>query len=191
MSLELFPTDISAGAQGGAEFSTEIVVFGSGIESRNQNWLRHRGAWDVALAARKPGRWQRAESFFRNHGGRARQFAFKDPVDCSVVAGEGSFIVIDGTHRQLAKRWTSGSLTYDHPVYIIPSTATVVLASGSLDRDTGIVTGGAATTWTTTVFYKPARFDTDKLNRRVAGRQPNGDLIVEWDSIPILELRLE
>ena len=33
-----FPPLISFGAEGGAEFLTDIVVTASGFETRNQNW---------------------------------------------------------------------------------------------------------------------------------------------------------
>ena len=48
-----FPPLISLGAEGGAAFSTDIVIVASGAEARNQNWARQRMTYDVAHAARR------------------------------------------------------------------------------------------------------------------------------------------
>lgn len=39
-------------------------------------------------------------------------------------------------------------------------------------------------------FDVPVRFDTDRLRRRVLGRAPGGDYLVDCDEIPLIEIRV-
>nr|WP_254216248.1 DUF2460 domain-containing protein [Burkholderia multivorans] len=49
---------------------------------------------------------------------------------------------------------------------------------------------GEALTWTGQ-FDVPVRFDTDQMQKQIMDRAgPNGDLIVDWDSVPLIEIRL-
>lgn len=194
---EVFPENISFHAKGGAGFSTEVIVFGAGDESRNRNWLRHRGRWDVAHAARLPTVWKPLQAFFSAVGGRADSFLFKDWFDFEADSSEGVLLPIDSGHWQLAKRFTFGTITYDHPIYK-PKVDTIVFSGGgTLVVDSNGVTegivlessAGISDTWSGE-FYKPARFDTDEMTGEIIDKAKGG-FLVGWDPIPIVEVRLE
>jgi uncharacterized protein (TIGR02217 family) len=185
----VFPEKISFHARGGAEFSTDRIIFGSGDEARNRNWAKHRGRWDVSHAARLPEVWKPLQAFFNAVGGSADGFLFKDWFDYQAASGEGVLITIDGTHKQLARRWTFGSVTYDHPIYKPKTGKVTLIGGGTLDYTTGIVTGGG-TAWTGE-YYKPARFDVDRMEGEIINKNNTDGFIVGWDPIPIIETRLE
>lgn len=185
---ERLPELISFGVKGGFGFQTDVVIYGSGSEARNRNWSKARGRWDLAHKARLPIVWEPLQAFFHVAGGRANSFRFKDWFDYSVTSTTGKFITIDGSHKQLAKCFTFGSQTYYHPIYK-PVSGTVTIASGTIDYTTGIVTGGAATSWTGQ-FDKIVRFDTDEMTGEILDKS-GGSFVVGWDAIPVIETRLE
>lgn len=81
-----FPAAISAGATGGAEYSTDVVVMAGGAEQRNQNWSAARGAWDVSTGVKKKSDSDALIAFFRARQGKARGFRFKDWTDFAATA---------------------------------------------------------------------------------------------------------
>lgn len=186
-----FPPLISFGAEGGAEFLTDIVVTASGFETRNQNWSQQRMRFDVSHAARREAQWRKLQAFFLNCKGRAHSFRFKDWTDYEVASAEGKFITIDATHAYLAKRYTFGAETRDRKI-TKPVSGTVSFTGGtglSLDYATGILTHGTIPTAWAGEFDVHVRFDTDEMRHETIDKQPSGELIVGWASIPIIEVR--
>lgn len=188
-----FPPKISMGATGGLGWLTDIVTLQSGFEQRNQTLAQPRGRWTVSHSARLAEKFNPLLAFINVVRGQTHGFRFKDWTDYTVAAGEGVFIAIDSTHKQLAKRYTFGAETFDR-IIRKPVTGSVTLTGGtgtSIDYTTGIVTfSGAPSSWVGE-FDVPARFGTDDMSADIIDRNgPNGDLIVGWSGIPIIELRV-
>ena len=80
-----FPTDISFGAVGGAEFKTMIVTHDSGHERRNIDWSIARGEWDVVHGLEDQADIDALITFFRTREGRAHGFRFKDWSDFALA----------------------------------------------------------------------------------------------------------
>lgn len=195
---EPFPDCVSFGAIGGPGFQTDVVIYGSGNESRSDNWSQARGQWEVAHNATLPANYNPLIAHFRNAKGKARAFPFKDWTDFSTVGGTGIFTaVVAGspatTVYQLTKRYTTGSATIDRFIYL-PKNGTIIVSGGtgvSISYTTGIVTvaSGTPTAWTGE-FYVPARYDIDEMRGEIVDRQAHGaNLIMNWGSIPIVETR--
>lgn len=191
-----FPVDISFGAIGGPGFLTDIVITNSGVESRDQTRSMDLGAWEVSHVPRFPEMYKRLQSFFRIAAGRANTFRFKDWSDFTVTASEGVLSPTDDAGSppltwQLYKRYTFGSITFDRKIVLPISAITVTGGSGvSVAYSTGVVTvsSGTPTSWSGE-FDVLARFDTDRMHGQIIERNPTDGLLVEWASIPIVEVR--
>lgn len=185
-----FPTEISYGASGGPSFQTDVVIKASGAEGRNQTWAYERLVYEVSHAARREADWRQLQAFFRIVAGRAYSFRFKDWTDFSVASAEGKFITIDATHAYLAKRYTYGAETRDRKI-TKPVTGSVTFTGGtglSLDYTTGILTYATLPSAWAGQFDVHARFDTDEMRAETKTRSGT-ELIVGWESIPIVEVR--
>ncbi len=186
-----FPEAISFGASGGPSFQTDVVIRASGAEARNQNWAYERLTYEVSHAARREVDWRQLQAFFRVVAGRAYSFRFKDWTDYEVASAEGKFITIDATHAYLAKRYTFGAETRDRKI-TKPVSGTVSFTGGtglSLDYATGILTHGTIPSAWAGEFDVHVRFDTDAMRAETIDKQGDGELIVGWDSIPLIEVR--
>jgi len=187
-----FPSAISYGAVGGPAFLTDVVVVNSGAEQRNVTWAQGRRRYDVAHAAREPTASDAVKAFFHAMNGRGHGFRFKDWTDYSATASEGKFSLLTPTTFQAYKRYTtSGGQTYDR--IIQKGIATWSITGGTLsaiDYNTGIVTmtSGTPTAWAGS-FDVPCRFDADELTGVIIDKSSAG-LIVGWQSIPIVEIRV-
>ncbi len=174
---EQFPTDISHGSIGGPEFSTEVIVLGSGFEKRNINWSYPRERWQVAYGVRTQSLLDTLRHFFYNRKGRAIGFRFKnhddyEGTDEDLGDGDGSTVAY-----QLVKIYSSGNETFTRKITKpVSGTVTVYIDSAtqsdpgdySIDLTTGIITFVAAPSsgevvTATFEFDIPARFDTDYL----------------------------
>lgn len=186
-----FPEKISLGAEGGAEFMTDIVITASGAEARNQNWERQRMRYEVAHAARREADWRKLQAFFMVVAGRAHSFRFKDWTDYECLQGDGVFALEDAggspTGWQMYKRYTFAGQTYDRKITKPVSGKITLSGAGSLDYSTGIVWGGTPSGWYGE-FDVHARFDTDAMRSETISRTADGELIVGWQSIPIVEV---
>lgn len=183
-----FPALISFGAEGGAEFLTDIVVTASGFESRNQNWTQQRMRFDVAHAARREEAWRKLQAFFLVVKGRAHSFRFKDWTDYVCESGSGVFQDADSGSplgKQMYKVYTFAGQTYYRKI-TKPIDGKVTTDAVGLDYTTGIATSG--TSWYGE-FDVHARFDTDVMRSETLNRTPDGELLVGWQSIPIIEVR--
>jgi uncharacterized protein (TIGR02217 family) len=186
-----FPPAISFNATGGPMFLTDVVIKASGAEARNQNWSYERLTYEVSHAARREVDWRKLQAFFRIVAGRAHSFRFKDWTDYQASASEGKFITIDATHAYLAKRYTYGAETRDRKI-TKPVSGQVTFTGGSglsLDYATGILTHGTIPSAWEGEFDVHVRFDTDEMRHVTIDKQPSGELIVGWDSIPLIEVR--
>lgn len=186
-----FPPKISLGATGGPEFRTDVIITASGAESRNQNWSAARSRYDVSHAARREAVWRELIAFFLMAAGKAYSFRFKDWTDYVCAVGEGSFISEAGspsTGLQMVKEYTFGGNIYYRPI-TKPINGTITLVGGgTLDYSTGIVDGGSPTSWSGE-FDIHARFDTDEMVHETINKMDDGELLVGWRSIPIVEVR--
>lgn len=189
-----FPEAVSYGFTGGPEFNTDVVIVNSGAESRNANWAQPRRSYDASHAARLPAAYQPLQAFFHVVSGRLHGFRVKDWTDYrdNDAGGAGIFGVIDATHFQMYKRYTSGASTHERKIQK-PVSGKVTVTGGtvdSIDYTTGIVTmtSGTPTSWAGE-FDVPCRFDVDQLKGEVISRS-GSELIIGWDSIPIIEIRV-
>lgn len=182
-----FPEKISFGAEGGAEFLTDIVITASGFEARNQNWERQRMRYDVAHAARMESQWRKLQAFFLVCAGRAHSFRFKDWTDYECASGAGVFQDADSGSplgKQMYKQYTFGGQTYLRKI-TKPVSGKITTDASGLDYSTGIAASG---TYWYGEFDVHARFDTDAMRSETINRSTDGELIVGWRSIPIVEV---
>lgn len=148
-----FPANIGFDFAGGPGFSTDIVVVGSGFESRNQNWAQARGKWVCSHPPKTRAKTDALIAHFRTAAGRANGFRFKDWTDYVTTTSQGILGGGVGTGApsyQLNKRYTTGATNHDRkiskPVTVAPlrnsSPITAGAAAGnySLDSTTGIIT---------------------------------------------------
>lgn len=146
-----FPENISAGATGGPEYKTDIVMLDSGFEQRNLRWDQARNKYqiDLPLVAE-----QRAEmiAWFRSVKGRGHGFRLKDWSDYQATVATGRLgtgdEAIGAATYQLTKLYTTGAYTeyreikkpVDGSVSIYRGGVLVPAADYTLDTTTGIVT---------------------------------------------------
>lgn len=175
------PDRIAAGAIGGPEWSTSIVVTAGGHEVRNQNWAHPRGRWNISPALQSRADIESVLGFFRARRGRLRAFRFKDWSDFFVPRQQIG--TTNGTQNQFQIVKAYGS----NPAYSrqirLPVSGTVrcwvnnierTIGSGGnqfqVNTTTGIITIGstlAATNGQTVEaeceFDVPVRFESDLL----------------------------
>jgi uncharacterized protein (TIGR02217 family) len=206
-----FPDCIAFGAQSDVMWRTNIVQSIGGYESANQNWEDAKHVYDVSFAVRTASDYQDIREHFNQVRGRANTFPFKDYLDFEVTGGvllsaAGAIPAASGTFY-LHKRYGSGGSLWDRKITRPDSTLTGVYRTRSavvtniLGTDavvtytTGAVAlanhvGGDTYTWAGT-FKVPCRYDTDRLPAAIINKQPgqNGELLVDVQSIPIIEVR--
>lgn len=210
-----FPPRISRGAVGGPGFSTDVVTVRSGDEKRNANWSVMRHSWEVSYAVKTESDFKQVRAFFLSVGGKRDGFRFKDWADYQASIAEGVVQGITTTRFQLQKRYVSGdaalagSPSGDDVVTTLrtiakPLAVGFVLKDGAttlnpgahytIDPFSGIVTTtssrtAANLTWSGE-FDVPARFDTDELRATIVDRNQAKGLLLTWNSIPIVEIRV-
>lgn len=196
------PEQLSFGAVGGPKFSTTVVVVGSGNEKRNAEWAMPLFHYDVSQSIKTQSDFALVDAHFMAVGGRRDGFRFKDYRDHTVAAGQGVVLGLSTTSFQLQKKYVFGSATalrnIKKPIaagFVLKDGATTLTPTThyTLDATTGIVTTTSARTaanlsWTGE-FDVPVRFDVDELKAQIVNRVPGGDYIIEWASIPLVELR--
>lgn len=159
-----FPDTAAYWAQGGPEYSTDVVEAISGLESRTAKWPIGRCRYTFQGVDFTLVQMAQVTGFFRACKGRFNAFRFKDFADYQVAASASGFIVsgtIDTTGwmglptAALAKLYASSGLTDIRPIKK-PVSGTVALLNGvtalvlgtdyTLDLTTGIVTWTATAT---------------------------------------------
>lgn len=200
----LFPLDIALGARGGPERRTDVVLLGSGRESRNARWARSRRKWQAGFGVKSYADLSATLHFFEERRGRLYGFRWRDRLDCSSAAGQPvsatdqPLAIGDGATAvvQLAKTYGGAFAPYRRQIVkpvadsVRIAVAGVELPPGAfaLDATTGLATlavappSGAPVT-AGFLFDTPVRFDTDFLDidhaRFGAGEIPE---------IPIIEI---
>lgn len=207
------------GTSGGPEFSTDVIILGSGHEKRNQNWDQAKGEWEYGDRKLSGTELAVIVKFFRARKGRAQGFRFKDWGDYSVTVAEGilgtSGLGTGTATYQLYKQYASGS-DKDFRIIRKPVAGTVKVfkngvqapstgfGSVAIDTTSGIVTftatsGGAfpissdVLTWSGE-FDVAVRFNTDQLKHRFdSARISQPGIVAEpyfyLSSLPIVEIR--
>lgn len=191
-----FPTDISYGASGGPEYSTDIVEIASGYEQRNANWQQSRARYNVAHGVKTKTQLDALIAFFRARKGMANGFRFKDWSDYAVSGGTIGTGDGSTTQFQLTKTYASGSSSesrdINKPVLgsITIYVDSVEQASGvSVDTTTGVCTFDSAPTNGASItadfeFDVPVRFNTDRLSASLDQYGSHS-----WNDIPLIEIR--
>lgn len=192
-----FPPDISYGVTGGPEYSTDVVITGSGYEQRNINWSQARCKYQAAHGVKNENQMKRLLAFFRARRGKAYGFRFKDWLD---YTGTGEIIGVgDGTMTtfQLIKTYTDDAgytevrkirkpVAGTVKVYVDnvrQTTLSVNVATGAITFTTAPLEGVVITA--DYEFDVPVRFDTDHCPQSIK----EWDLY-SWDNIPLLEIRV-
>ena len=193
---ERFPADISYGAAGGPEYSTDIVITHGGHEQRNINWAAARARYNVAHGVKTQTQRDALIAFFRARKGRAYGFRFKDwcdfqGIDQYIGEGNGSATVF-----QLVKHYESGGVTEIRMITKPVSGSVFVYLNDVLQTTgvtvssvTGIITFSAAPAADVEIradfeFDVPVRFDTDSLSARLENYG-----VYSWLDIPLVEVR--
>ncbi|CUH96408.1 hypothetical protein P22_2498 [Propionispora sp. 2/2-37] len=193
-----FPPDISYGVTGGPEYSTDVVITGSGYEQRNINWSQARCKYQAAHGVKNEDQMRRLLAFFRARRGKAYGFRFKDWLD---FRGKGEYVGTgDGktTTFQLIKTYIDDGGYTDVRKIRKPVVGTVKVymdgieqqANWSVNFTNGIITFVSAPAQGTVItadfeFDVPVRFDTDHCPQSIKDWNIYG-----WDNIPLVEIRV-
>ena len=199
-----FPLQLGFGASGGPEFSTQIVVTGSGHEQRNSQWSDALVHYDAGVGVRSEADLAMLLGFFRARRGQAHGFRFRDPIDHSsavngaaVAADDQRLGVGDGgtTRFALVKHYGDGGDVQTRRVTRpIGTTVKVAVNGGALtsgwqlgdlgqiDFDSSPPAGAIVTAGYE--FDVPVRFAADRVDVSIAGWRAG-----ELPSVPLVELR--
>ncbi len=198
-----FPERIAFQAKAEAMWQTTLTAVLSGFEATNQNWAQTRHAYDAGLAVRVASDYLLVKTHFHLMRGRAKSFPFTDPIDHTVAQAAG-VLLPSASNWQMFYRYGSGGTTYDRKI-TRPKTGTVTVfrtraavttaIAVTITYTTGIVAIGGHVegdtySWSGD-FFVPCRYDIDRLPGVIVNKQPtaDGELYVECDSIPIVEIR--
>lgn len=199
-----FPERIAFNARAEASWLTTLTILLSGFEATNQNWAQVRHQYDAGLAVRVASDYALVKEHFNLMRGRAKSFPFTDPIDHHVAQADGVLTLVSGSNYQMHYRYGSGDDKYDRKITRPKNGAVTVyrtrsgstsLITPTISYTTGVVTvtghvSGDTYSWTGD-FYVPCRYDIDRLPAVVVNKQPgqNGELYVECDSLPLVEVR--
>ena len=175
----LFPTDISYGAEGGPEYSTDIITTASGGEQRNRNHAYGRYKANVAHGVKDIKQIRILDSFFRARSGRAYGFRYKDWKDFKATNQIIGTVEANGNKMQLVKRYASGPRT---EIRIIrkPVEGTVIIYADGIRITTGFsleIKSGSLTITSAALVGKvitadfefdvPVRFNSDYIPQTI------------------------
>lgn len=185
------PLALAIGAAGGPERVVDVVRLAWGAESRNARWSGSRRKWEVGGVALGSDEAHALVTFFEARGGRMYGFRFRDPVDWKSCAPGAAISAMnqplgigDGetTEFQLLKRYESGGAFAERMIRKPVAGSVVVAVDGvateafEVDAATGVVTFDAAPAEDAVLtagfaFDVPVRFDTDRLEMALLGRE--------------------
>jgi uncharacterized protein (TIGR02217 family) len=200
----LFPLQLGYGAAGGPEFSTQVVVTGSGHEQRNSEWSDARLYYDAGVGVRSEADLTALIGFFRARRGQACGFRFSDPLDRDSAAATSAITPLDqllgqgdgGTTRfPLVKHYGEGGDRQTRRI-TRPVAGSVVVAvagvprlagwqlgeGGHIDFEVPPVAGAAVAAGF--AFDVPVRFAADRIDVSLAGWRAG-----ELPSVPLVEIR--
>ena len=199
-----FPLQLGFGASGGPEFSTQIVVTGSGHEQRNSQWSDALVHYDAGVGIRSEADLAALLAFFRARRGQAHGFRFRDPIDHSSAAMGLAAAAMDqrlgvgdgGTTRfALVKHYGDPDELQTRRV-TRPVAASVLVAVDGAARASGWQLAGlghvdfdvppapGAVVSAGYEFDVPVRFAADRIDVSIAGWRAG-----ELPSVPLVELR--
>ncbi len=201
----LFPLQLGYGATGGPEFSTQVVITGSGHEQRNSQWGDARLYFDAGVGVRSEADLTALVAFFRARRGQAHGFRFRDPLDHDSGPGGGAGIAAtdqrlgigDGriTRFALLKRYGDAEdpqrrrITRPVADSVRVAIDGVAVASdwalgegGHVDFTTPPPAGARVTAGF--AFDVPVRFAVDRIDVSLAGWRAG-----ELPSVPLVEVR--
>jgi uncharacterized protein (TIGR02217 family) len=198
-----FPDRIAFNARAEAAWHTTLTALLSGFESSNQEWSHTRHFYDAGLAIRVASDYLDVKAHFHSVRGKAKSFPFLDPIDHTVSQSAG-VLTASGSDWQMFYRYGSGASLYDRKI-TRPKIGTIALfrtragvttsISGTISYTTGLVTiaghvAGDTYAWLGE-FFVPCRYDIDRLPAVIVNKQggESGELFVDCDSIPIVEVR--
>lgn len=193
-----FPVDISYGASGGPQYSTDVVVTASGFEQRNINWNNARSVYNVAHAIKNQEQLDVLIAFFRSRKGRAYGFRFKDWTD--FLAKNQIIAVADGikTSFQLIKSYESGESHENRAVHKPVQNSVDIFVDNilqnngvSINYTNGVVTFDNSPPLSSQIsasfeFDVPVRFDTDRLATSIDDYK-----VYSWQNISLVEIKIE
>lgn len=191
---QLFPREISMGAEGGPDWSTEVNLQPNGFRSTKQKQLYPLHEYDVGHAARDNATFELLRAWPYVTRGRFRGFRFEAPDNYIVTRSISSLTLITGTTYQLNRTFTVGAEVYTWPIYKPKASPVVVVYDGSgavlgstTDTTTGRVTvpTGTPVTWAGQ-FDIPMAFKDDRVVFSILGGQSK---LVTWPSIMLREIR--
>lgn len=173
-----FPTDAifaNDGCSGGPTFeeTTSLCSSADGSEQRNSSSRHARRIFSINTGAINDATRSAVLLFYDARRGRSDSFRFKDPFDYTAT-GEP---IVSG---QLVKRYTVGSVNYDRPIRKPISGTVTFSGGGTLNYETGIISGGAGGTWSGQ-FEIEARFDVDRYTER--------NFYTDWHELPSLVIK--
>lgn len=184
----VFPRKIAFGAQVGPEYQTTVVIVNSGYESRNADWQSARLKFDVGMRPMRKIDTDALIAFFRSVKGRAHGFRFRDWSDYQATSATGVLVPFNGGY-QLAKKYESGDLIeYRRIAKPVPGAVTIA-GGGTVDYETGMVTGANPSATWAGEFDVPCRFDTDRMELEAIDKS-QGEILFQWGSIPVIEIRV-
>jgi uncharacterized protein (TIGR02217 family) len=210
-----FPDNIAFGATVGPTYMTVVTPIYSGRESRTIAWTQARCHFDVGRRMMNAADTAAIDAFFRSVKGRAYGFRIKDWTDYVATTVNGTLVATTAPGViQLAKTYLTGATVGQYAAISGVNGTLGTTLNGKLWQITAVGTnqitvaanttgntgsGGAASlypqstdvlTWAGQ-FDVPVRFDVDDMKKQIVDRNgPNGDLLVDWGSIPIIEIRV-
>jgi uncharacterized protein (TIGR02217 family) len=117
------PDDISYGAVGGPEFSTNITTLNNSSEHRNINWEYPRHSYTIGYDVLNHSMVKSLLSFFYITRGKAHSFLFKDWIDFEANNQSISQLPVatgdkndDGKIFQLSKNYSIQDISYIRPI---------------------------------------------------------------------------
>lgn len=155
-----FPGAVSYGYSARPRYRTEVIVQGTGRESRFRLWEYPLHDYTVTVGPRDHAEMSRVLEFYHACGGQYYGFRFRDYADFKSCYSDETPSRLDqpliaaGGNYQLIKRYTAGSVSQDRPI-IKPIASTIIIADDgdlvdpagyTLNAATGIVTFSVAVT---------------------------------------------
>lgn len=215
LNSAIFPVDINLGSSGGPGFSTDIIEYGNGKESRDSRWSSSRAVINAAYNVKTRAQALGVLNLFQICKGRFNSFRVKDIVDFSSKAnGHGTPARTDQTIAtgdgiktmfQLIKTYVKDGYTQTRFITAPVSGSVLIEIDGvlktetthyTIDYTTGIITFVTPVPITSIIkagyyFHVKMRFDTDTMDQLqvilASGQTPDADRM-SYGDIPLKEV---